>query len=199
MNKENTNSILRLGETVESLFCLPPNTNSKIKTLCQKLAANYDDDSNNNNSAVQPSDWYKALQYSTKCNLNIVGGPRKDLIRLHRRATTVLQKRYSSASASISIDQEVLSSKSNFQAQSLEKEYYFRIWLAYADIQKKCQDLDGARRTFRHIKVDKIHYCSSMKNNVEGGEENYPPCVYEYEPSAQYYLALANFEEKHGM
>ena len=182
-------TILRLGETVESLFCLPPNTEDKVLVLCQNLAHSY----NPNNpactdtaataAAVLPSQWLQALQYATSHAFSNASSNNNNIIRLHRRASTVLKREYR--------NNPITNNGGNVSSGSIhsvyEKECYLKVWLQYAQVQYQCQDVEGARRTYRHIKLDRIHFTNT---NAATSSIN--------APNALYFITLASFEEKFG-
>ena len=154
----NGDAILRFGETVDSLFCLTAETSDEIRDLCKLMCDPL------NESGRLPSNWLKCLQHvtmtyeegSNEKNVRM----EKNIVRLHRRATTFLKKNMSGA---------------------YNKRDYLNVWLAYAKVLSSFKDLDGARRTYKQIQFERIHFC------LASGE-----C------DASYYVAYAAFEEDHG-
>jgi serine/threonine-protein kinase TTK/MPS1 len=69
-----TRSVLRYGETVESLFCLSKTSNEQHRQLCKSIIEG--------SLADTPSTWRKVLKLASKGNASSAS----DLIRLHRRA-----------------------------------------------------------------------------------------------------------------
>jgi tRNA A-37 threonylcarbamoyl transferase component Bud32 len=74
-NNSKIRSVLRYGETVDSLFCLSSESSEQHRKLCNSIIEG--------TLADKPSTWRRALQIASEegksCN--------SDLIRLHRRAT----------------------------------------------------------------------------------------------------------------
>lgn len=136
---------------MESLFCLSAEADTAIVRQCQAVLEN--------KQSNVPSAWLRILKYSVKHSERS-----KDLIRLHRRATTVLKR----LSSSFRFDEE-------------ENLKYLQVWLAYAEVQAKFGDrTDDARRTFRFIRNEGIgpcvkfaaYYISHAMFELSDGKEN---------------------------
>jgi serine/threonine-protein kinase TTK/MPS1 len=68
-----TRSVLRYGETVESLFCLSKTSSEQHRQLCKSIIEG--------SLADTPSTWRKVLEFASEGNTSTAS----DLIRLHRR------------------------------------------------------------------------------------------------------------------
>jgi len=122
---------VRFGETVETLFLLDnPKLNNK------KARTSYSNNVLSNPSS--PQSWLKSLDATSKAisrsSEPFLFGP--NLIKLHRRATTML--------------------KSSRTTPDFCQASFVNIWLSYANAQFLYGNKGDARMTFRYMKLEKL-------------------------------------------
>lgn len=114
-------SVLRYGETVESLFCLSTESGEQHRQLCRGIIEG--------SLAENPSTWRKVLKLASEQAVNASSA--SDLIRLHRRAI-------------IRFPVDMMRGES-------ESDDILAIWLSFAQAHAKHGSIEEARRTFRHL------------------------------------------------
>jgi len=129
--RSSTCRVVRYGETIDSLFCLQEDSCEGHNDLCNEIA--------NGNKADDPRSWRKVLEMASRyaslsSSLSKIEG--RDLIRLHRRATTRFPIRFGSVGASSKRD---------------EAKDVVGIWLLYAEIQAKFDSRSEAQQTYQRI------------------------------------------------
>jgi serine/threonine-protein kinase TTK/MPS1 len=156
--RNNRRGVLRYGETMESLFRLDANSDPEYRALCHAIV---DDEtgsschSHRNTRTENAAVWRRALELAMKrAKQDTTERPSpsdtttrgKDLIRLHRRATsrfTDQQQQQQAAAAAAATDTK-------------ENEDILAIWLSFAKAQALYGLEQDARFMFRHIQNQRL-------------------------------------------
>ena len=138
--------VLRYGETIPSFFQINENSSDEYRNLCNTI------DSMHSSLEQKASAWRRLLEIRCQALSDTGIGPtaaatetRKDLLRLHRRATSYFTSVISSLPQK---DDTKVTALSHLLRQDL-----LHIWLSYVTVQAKyCHDHhDTARTTIRHV------------------------------------------------
>jgi hypothetical protein len=131
--------VLQYSETIQSFFQINENSTEEYRSLCTII------DSTSSSLEQKASAWRRLLEIRTSSSPpdTTTTSIAKDLLRLHRRATSYF------TSVVVSLQKET----PGVPLSHMFRRDLLRIWLSYATVQAKYNndDKESARMTIRHI------------------------------------------------